>query len=176
MRASLQVALETLGTINNAAEIGVLRGDFSKVILDSGTKFLYLVDPYIEDYMYMPDEMTSSERIMLNALKPYENKKLLKMTSVEASKMFSDGFFDYVYIDANHNYEFVRDDIAAWYPKVRSGGILGGHDFGSLETAGVMLAVAQFAQILNLHIYFSQQTIVSQLPSPDHGDWCVIKP
>ena len=36
---------------------------------------------------------------------------------------------DFVYIDANHNYECVKEDIEHWYPKVKVGGIIAGHDF-----------------------------------------------
>ena len=49
--------------------------------------------------------------------------------SVEASRQFNDGYFDFVYIDADHSYNGVTADLKAWYPKVREGGILAGHDY-----------------------------------------------
>jgi len=49
--------------------------------------------------------------------------------SVEAAKLFEDGYFDFVYIDANHVYKEVIADLEAWYPKIRKGGMLAGHDY-----------------------------------------------
>ena len=53
----------------------------------------------------------------------------LKMTSLEAVKKFKDNSLDFVFIDASHEYEDVRDDIIAWYPKVKPGGIIAGHEY-----------------------------------------------
>jgi SAM-dependent methyltransferase len=55
----------------------------------------------------------------------------LQMPSLEAVGWFNDASLDAVFIDAAHEYESVRDDIAAWRPKVRLGGILAGHDYGA---------------------------------------------
>jgi hypothetical protein len=51
-----------------------------------------------------------------------------RMTSVEASHLYQDNSLDFVFIDAQHTYEAVLEDILAWLPKVKSGGILAGHD------------------------------------------------
>lgn len=53
----------------------------------------------------------------------------LKMDSVTASTRFQDNSLDFVFIDANHHYEFVKKDIEAWYPKVKPGGTIAGHDY-----------------------------------------------
>jgi len=55
-------------------------------------------------------------------------------------KEFADGSLDGVYIDANHNYEFVRADIEMWLPKIKKGGWIGGHDY-SYSFLGVIRAV-----------------------------------
>ena len=54
-------------------------------------------------------------------------------------KKFQDGWLDFVYIDANHQYEYVLEDIKLWTPKVKKGGVIGGHDYHS--SAGVKQAV-----------------------------------
>ena len=53
----------------------------------------------------------------------------MKMTSVEASTKFEDESLDFVFIDASHAYEDVKLDIETWMPKVKLGGIIGGHDY-----------------------------------------------
>ena len=52
-----------------------------------------------------------------------------RTTSVAAAKHYTDGFFDLVFIDANHDYDAVHADIEAWMPKVKPGGLLLGHDY-----------------------------------------------
>ena len=53
----------------------------------------------------------------------------LRATSIEAAAHFDDESLDLVFIDAAHDYESVRADIAAWQPKLKSNGILAGHDY-----------------------------------------------
>jgi Methyltransferase domain len=48
--------------------------------------------------------------------------------SVKAAESFSDGSLDFVYIDANHTFQHVNQDLRAWYPKLRVGGLICGHD------------------------------------------------
>jgi predicted O-methyltransferase YrrM len=51
------------------------------------------------------------------------------MESLAASTLFADGSVDVVWLDADHSYEAVKADIAAWLPKIRPGGVLGGDDW-----------------------------------------------
>lgn len=53
----------------------------------------------------------------------------IKLESVEASKLYQDQSLDFVFLDASHDYESVKEDIFAWYPKVKVGGKIGGHDY-----------------------------------------------
>lgn len=54
----------------------------------------------------------------------------VRMASLEAAKLYEDNSIDVVFIDACHTYDCVKEDIAAWLPKVKVGGILAGHDYG----------------------------------------------
>jgi cephalosporin hydroxylase len=67
---------------------------------------------------------------------------IIEATSVQASRQFDDETLDFVFIDADHEYESVKADIAAWWPKVKPGGILAGHDFAP-EFPGVKQAVIE---------------------------------
>lgn len=53
----------------------------------------------------------------------------LRMTSLEAAKLYQDESLDFVFLDASHKYEDIKADIEAWYPKVKPGGIFSGHDY-----------------------------------------------
>jgi hypothetical protein len=57
----------------------------------------------------------------------------------------------FVYIDAAHDYDSVRDDLAAWYPRLVSGGLIGGHDYTE-PWPGVRQAVDEFRATHNLDI------------------------
>ena len=69
----------------------------------------------------------------------------------EAASLFENGSLDFVFLDADHSFESVWQDLRVWYPKIRIGGILAGHDFldGELPEGnlGVESAVSMFQQI-----------------------------
>jgi hypothetical protein len=66
----------------------------------------------------------------------------MRMTSEEAATQFADESLDFVFIDASHEYEDIKRDLRAWYPKVKHGGTMGGHDYPSWE--GVQRAVDEY--------------------------------
>jgi cephalosporin hydroxylase len=78
----------------------------------------------------------------IEPIKDYIN--IVKSDSVEASKQYEDNSLDFVYIDASHHYELVKADILAWYPKIKVGGYIGGHDYVPGDTVhGVHKAVSE---------------------------------
>lgn len=80
----------------------------------------------------------------------FNQLKVVKASSLEAAKLFSrhitQGFFDLVYIDTTHFYLDTLNEIKAWLPLVKPGGILAGHDYGTGQRKGhqVDLAVDEF--------------------------------
>jgi hypothetical protein len=74
----------------------------------------------------------------------WKNVWLLHEFSAQAVSRFTDNYFDFIYIDGDHNYKAVKNDINIWWPKVKAGGILSGHDY--CDTWGVKKAVDEFCE------------------------------
>jgi hypothetical protein len=141
-------------------EIGVHMGDLSWRLLGSNRNiFLYLVDPWeecgadssyasTEDHInrYTQAEHDEAMRQAMNNVEMFKGQyKVLRMTSEEAAKQFPDESIDFVFIDGDHSYEGCAKDIDLWYPKLKDGGLLSGHDYRDGRNYGVKQAVHEFA-------------------------------
>lgn len=131
-RDTLAVLFGELG-FTLGAEVGVERGLYSEVLCKSNPQLkLYSIDawqPYHDYRLHVSkDKLDGFYEQTKERMAPY-NCTLVKAFSVDAAKMFEDGTFDFVYIDANHEFIWIAEDINAWLPKVRSGGIISGHDY-----------------------------------------------
>ena len=73
-------------------------------------------------------------------LAPYDCQ-FIQALSVEAAAQIPDRSLDFVYIDGNHQFEYVVADLAAWTPKVKSGGVIAGHDYSHWGHSHVMQVV-----------------------------------
>lgn len=121
------------------AEIGIWRGDNLKAILDlcPCLDALFGVDQYTPYSLKDGSTCSATDLKELNEIKRslkdlFLNKdkvRFLFMPSQEAARYFLDYSLDIVFIDGNHEYTQVKGDILAWLPKVRSGGIICGHDY-----------------------------------------------
>lgn len=69
---------------------------------------------------------------------------LFQEASVDAAERFTEGFLDWIYIDASHFYEDVKADFWAWYSKVRVGGVISFHDYGVNDCIGVKEFIDEF--------------------------------
>jgi SAM-dependent methyltransferase len=77
--------------------------------------------------------------------------KMLRQTSEQAANELKDKTFDLVFIDAAHDYESVKADIRRWYPLVREGGVMAGHDFNH-KWPGVQRAIAECFDLMQIGI------------------------
>lgn len=107
----------------------------------------YCVDEWTGIIEYSPNSSVELNEnfynIFLNNLKRVDGKFIpIKSKSNIAASKFEDKSLDFVFIDASHDYGSVKADILAWYPKVKKGGILSGHDYPGFE--GVRKAVDEF--------------------------------
>jgi hypothetical protein len=74
--------------------------------------------------------------LAINNLSRFRDRiDIVLKSSEEAVKDYPDNNFDYVYVDGEHTYEATKRDMKLWYPKVKVGGILGGHDVGMTEVS-----------------------------------------
>jgi predicted O-methyltransferase YrrM len=71
----------------------------------------------------------------------------IKKLSKQAANDFEDKKLSFVYIDASHDYKNVMDDLESWYPKIKDGGTLAGHDWKYKE---VQLAILDFIKKYNI--------------------------
>jgi len=137
--------LESMPKNSICAEVGVLQGDFSKRILQiTKPKILHLIDAWKvttgEIYKTTPlvleqdqNKMDGKyEKVLKRFRFEIENGQVIleKGYSQEILKKFEDNYFDWVYIDANHTYEFVKRDLETSYPKIKHGGFITGDDYG----------------------------------------------
>lgn len=134
-------------------EVGVRDGYFSKYLLDnSNIDKLYAVDPWELNSELMVDP-EGIYNICKNNFKPYGDRaEMIKGYSPSASEFFQDNSLDFVYIDGAHDYESVKNDIEAWYSKIKPGAILAGHDFHLEDWPGVFNAVMEFVQTNDLDL------------------------
>ena len=132
-------------------EIGTNHGFHAFNMLHNlSIKKLYLIDPYLLDGLYGNSEIRKKEA--QRKLKKYMDKTVfVYKTSEEAVDIIPDNSIDFVYIDGNHDYEFVKRDIELYYPKVKDGGVFGGEDF-SVRCLGVAKAVIEFVENNNLRL------------------------
>lgn len=94
------------------------------------------------------NDLDTAQAAAIEKTKPFPNITLLKGWSLDAAKNFADDSLDFVYIDANHDYEHCQEDLAAWVPKVKKGGLVMGHDYvrDLKKNVGVIRAVDEWVK------------------------------
>ena len=131
------------------AEIGTFEGyNALGICRYTQPKKLFLVDPYkvyessTDTKIWTQGDWEKIYRRVKLKLKDYP-VEFFRMTSEQAVKAVPNNELDYVYIDADHSFEAVLNDIKLWAPKVKTGGLIGGHDIIEPE---VLEAVAIFVK------------------------------
>jgi len=167
------------------AEIGVLYGDYSEELC-KGVPGLQLL---CVDAWAPYRSSRSGKMIFHRAVKAYDVAReklapygctLLKMDSVRAADTIPDRSLDFVYIDANHWFEHVVADLAAWVPKVKSGGVIAGHDYEEMleEDNCVKLAVTGWTQAHAVKPWFvlGRQKVRRSEVRDEHRSWMWMVP
>lgn len=168
------------------AEIGVYKGAFTEKFCKAGLK-MYAIDPWKgysgagknqeiqerQDFLYGHTQRT---------LVPYRDCNIIRAFSMDAVKQFRHDSLDFVYIDGDHSFRYIAEDIAEWSKRVRSGGIVSGHDYccheaGSELVCHVVPVVKAYVEALGILDFY----VFGKMENPKDKDdqypsWMFIQP
>jgi hypothetical protein len=152
-------------------EIGVHEGHFSAEILQTvNPRELHLIDPWkhevadaYKDALYggkaqngqaAMDDRYHSVQPRFGADIRSGRVKIHREYSTPALARFPDGYFDWIYIDGNHLYEYVQKDLALSFRKIKPGGYIAGDDYEAdgWWRGGVKKAVDEFVQAATVEL------------------------
>lgn len=173
----------TGGRMHTGVEVGVHRGDLSARLLGEFPNLtLWMVDTWRSPPKDSPYARSGDSCAALSDSQQFEcmqearrvtefakeRRTLLQFPSLQAQRIIGTPRLSFVFIDGSHVYDDVRDDIAAWWPRVEAQGILAGHDIDHPKDLrgvwGVRRAVEEFAE--------REQVAVQTLGSV----WWAVKP
>ena len=175
-------------------EIGVEMGYFSEYLLNTGLfNKLYSIDPWCDKIpgvyqngdQYYSSNSEYTYNFAKNLLCKYNESEILRMSSDDASYKFDDNSIDFIFIDGDHTEQGVYGDLKNWYPKVKSGGILSGHDYvdremdcgnGIISCFKVKTSVDKFLQEKNLNINVVKDSDAGFEVIYDWYSWYIFKP
>jgi hypothetical protein len=166
-------ALANFHDVRVAVEIGVDRGNSALAFLSQWRGHtLYLVDSY-RTYGgdggkgFQWDRKTDYDIAMRRMERHLARIRFLLADSAEAVSMIRDEYkVGFIYIDGEHSYDAVKQDIATWWPRLAPGGILAGHDYHP-RFGGVIAAVDEFAAREGLPVYITHE---------ENASWYILKP
>lgn len=132
-------------------EIGAYLGESTQIFYNNiELEKLIVIDAWEPTRKYKIEEISAAKTIF-DALHS-NNPKISAYQLYSTDELFNDFTADFVYIDANHDYEFVSQDIDFWLPKVKAGGIIAGHDY-TAKFDGVIKAVNERFNPKKVKIY-----------------------
>ena len=142
---------QSLGLSGPAVEVGVAAGEYAAAVLPLWHDRYVMVDRWChvdgyDDVMNGPDEEHEIRyrQSMAVAAQHGERVSVLRMDSVAAAETFADKSLAWVYLDGDHSLDGVVRDLQAWWPKVKPGGILSGHDYYDRPPFRVRTALTRF--------------------------------
>ena len=149
------------------AEIGTYKGINAKQILKNlNVRSLYVIDLWDNYPGYNGYNNKSSKKVYDSAIKllkkEVESGKviIIRDNSENAYNILKNKKFDFIYIDGNHDYNYVKKDVFSFWSLLKNGGILGGHD---IDFTGVLQVVSEFSAKYKLKL------------NAESKDWWIIK-
>lgn len=148
-------------------EVGVFRGDGTVSLLNA---FPHLILFGVDQWAATPEYVATGDptaayvddgcylgvldRLRLLGLR--DRGRIVRAASLSVAEWLPDASLDFVFLDGDHSFAGVAADLTAWWPKVRPGGWLCGHDYGNSSgrdhIAGVVPAVDGWARELGLAV------------------------
>lgn len=147
------------------------QNNYKKVVeigIEAGATAEYILNncPNIEKYYGI--DIIKPHNFSNEVFNKFNNFEHITKPAHEVSKQFEDKSLDLVYIDGNHEYEEVTQDITDWIPKIREGGIICGHDYSKYYYPGLIEAVnKQFLDGVGLLL----ECFTYSLPEPENYIW-----
>ena len=158
--------------VEGICEVGVRDGDYFKLLLIKTVNYAVAIDVW--DAFEKPSQNDIGDPLekLSDSCKKFKAKYekdgrvvILKMQSSAAHNYIPDKSLDFIYIDADHTYEGVRSDLENYWPKLKPGGILAGHDYIEYSFRGikfgVMEAVNEFVKKNNLFLHLTEERFKS---------------
>jgi predicted O-methyltransferase YrrM len=145
-----ELCRQTMRKSDKVVEIGSYMGESSRIIARYAAK-LYCIDRWKDGVTetgastksrFEYQEMSKVESLFDTALAGQNHVIKLRGDSNDLVEVFGDSTVNFVYIDALHSYDAVRNDILRWWPKIMEGGHMGGHNHGP-RWPGVVLSVLE---------------------------------
>lgn len=124
--------------LTSGAEVGVQVGHFSRTVLSiwKKAKFYAMIDLWRAQANYSDAANVDNAKQEKNYAEARDAvtefgsvARLYRNSSLDVASVVADASLDFVYLDARHDYCGVSDDLQAWWPKLKIGGIMAGHDF-----------------------------------------------
>ena len=158
-RRELPSLMKRLGLPMVAAELGCAEGLNANDLLANGIDMLVMVDNWekIEgitgDGNFDSEFHNSNYAQAMDRIEKYGSRvKVLRGLTTEMAIHIENKVLGLVYVDAAHDYNSVKNDISAWFPKLVVGGIMAFHDHENIAY-GVKQAVKEFAEANGLKIF-----------------------
>jgi hypothetical protein len=187
------ILIESLVKGGIGAELGVFKGENAEFIFNTvEPKELHLIDQWkynfneINPFYDIPEHLSEVENVTkfymgnnineslqgysLDVRRKFKDNKnvfIYRKKTYEAVKEFQDNYFDFIYIDASHQYEYVLRDLLDWSPKLKQGGIIFMNDFyeseeGRKQNLGTIPAVSSFMKRGNSGRFFEYLALTSE--------------
>jgi hypothetical protein len=157
--------------LKEAIEIGTHHAIFADQFMSRFRGTITLIDPWLDQHSEFPTFYPSMNEVSVSreddmrtamvVMEKYGDRvTFVRRTGESASHEWEEQSVDFVYIDGLHDYASISRDIELWYPKVRTGGIIAGHDYHP-DIPDVIRAVDEFREKTGVEMFFTED----QMPS-----------